>query len=42
MLTIYDYIVIGFFLVFMLAIGVVIRKFLRGSKDYFADRKSVV
>ncbi len=41
MLTIYDYIVIGFFLVFMLAIGVVIRKFLRGSKDYFAGGQRV-
>jgi len=36
MLTIYDYIVIGFYFVFIMALGVVFKKFNKGSKDYFA------
>lgn len=35
MLTIYDYLVIGFYLVFMLLIGVVFRKMNNNSSDYF-------
>lgn len=35
MITIYDYIVIGFYLVFMVAIGVVFRKTSKDTSDYF-------
>lgn len=35
MITIYDYIIIGFYLVFMLAIGVVFRKMSKDTSDYF-------
>jgi Na+/proline symporter len=35
MITIYDYIIIGFYLVFMLAIGVVFRKMSKNTSDYF-------
>ncbi len=35
MITIYDYIIIGFYLVFMLAIGVVFRRMSKDTSDYF-------
>lgn len=35
MITIYDYIVIGFYLVFMLTIGVVFRRMSKDTSDYF-------
>lgn len=35
MITVYDYIIIGFYLVFMLAIGVVFRKMSKNTSDYF-------
>lgn len=35
MITAYDYIIIGFYLVFMLAIGVVFRKMSKDTSDYF-------
>ncbi|MEY4917780.1 MAG: Sodium/glucose cotransporter, partial [Verrucomicrobiota bacterium] len=35
MITIYDYIIIGFYLVFMLAIGLVFRKMSKNTSDYF-------
>ena len=35
MITVYDYIIIGFYLVFMLAIGVVFRKMSKDTSDYF-------
>jgi Na+/proline symporter len=35
MITIYDYIIIGFYLVFMLAIGVVFRRMSKNTSDYF-------
>jgi len=35
MITLYDYIIIGFYLVFMLAIGVVFRKMSKDTSDYF-------
>ncbi len=40
-LTVYDNIVIAFFMLFMLAIGFVIKKFLHSSKDYFAGGQRV-
>jgi Na+/proline symporter len=36
MLNIYDYIVIGFYFVFVMSLGFVFKKFNKGSKDYFA------
>ncbi len=35
MITVYDYIIIGFYLAFMLAIGVVFRKMSKDTSDYF-------
>ncbi|HWC60337.1 MAG TPA: transporter [Verrucomicrobiae bacterium] len=35
MITIYDYVIIGFYLVFMLAIGVVFRRMSKDTSDYF-------
>ena len=35
MITIFDYIIIGFYLVFMLAIGVVFRRMSKDTSDYF-------
>lgn len=35
MITIYDYIIIGFYLVFMLAIGLVFRRMSKDTSDYF-------
>lgn len=35
MITLYDYIIIGFYLVFMLAIGVVFRRMSKDTSDYF-------
>src|SRR5882724_10525239 len=35
MITIYDYIIIGFYLVFMLTIGVVFRRMSKDTSDYF-------
>lgn len=35
MITIYDYIIIGFYLVFMLAVGLVFRKMSKNTSDYF-------
>jgi hypothetical protein len=35
MITAYDYILIGFYLVFMLAIGVVFRRMSKNTSDYF-------
>jgi SSS family solute:Na+ symporter len=35
MITAYDYLIIGFYLVFMLAIGVVFRKMSKDTSDYF-------
>jgi len=35
MITAYDYIIIGFYLVFMLAIGVVFRRMSKNTSDYF-------
>jgi solute:Na+ symporter, SSS family len=35
MITVYDYIIIGFYLVFMLAIGVVFRRMSKNTSDYF-------
>lgn len=35
MITVYDYIVIGFYLVFMLTIGVVFRRMSKDTSDYF-------
>ncbi|MEI8206388.1 MAG: hypothetical protein WCG03_05875 [Kiritimatiellales bacterium] len=35
MLTIYDYVVIGFFLVFMLALGPIFKHFSKNDSDYF-------
>lgn len=35
MITVYDYIIIGFYLVFMLAIGVVFRRMSKDTSDYF-------
>jgi solute:Na+ symporter, SSS family len=35
MLTIYDYLVIGFYFVFMVAIGYVFRRFISNTSDYF-------
>jgi Na+/proline symporter len=35
MISIYDYIIIGFYLVFMLAIGVVFRRMSKDTSDYF-------
>jgi solute:Na+ symporter, SSS family len=35
MITLYDYLIIGFYLVFMLAIGVVFRKMSKDTSDYF-------
>jgi Na+/proline symporter len=35
MITVYDYITIGFYLVFMLAIGVVFRRMSKDTSDYF-------
>lgn len=40
-LSIYDYIVIAFFMIFMLSVGFVIKRFLKGSKDYFAGGQRV-
>lgn len=36
MLTIYDYLVIGFYFVFLMSLGVVFKHFNKNSKDYFA------
>ena len=36
MLTIYDYIVIGFYFLFVMSLGFVFKRFNKGSKDYFA------
>lgn len=36
MLSVYDYIVIGFYFVFVMSLGFVFKKFNKGSKDYFA------
>ena len=35
MITIYDYLIIGFYLVFMLAIGIVFRRMSKDTSDYF-------
>jgi len=35
MITIYDYIIIGFYLVFMLVIGLVFRRMSKNTSDYF-------
>ena len=35
MITIYDYIIIGFYLAFMLAIGLVFRRMSKDTSDYF-------
>ena len=35
MITVYDYIIIGFYLVFMLAIGLVFRRMSKNTSDYF-------
>ena len=35
MITLYDYLIIGFYLVFMLAIGVVFRRMSKDTSDYF-------
>src|ERR1041385_4455645 len=35
MITVYDYIIIGFYLVFMLALGVVFRRMSKDTSDYF-------
>ena len=35
MITVYDYVIIGFYLAFMLAIGVVFRKMSKDTSDYF-------
>src|SRR5438874_13019687 len=35
MITPYDYIIVGFYLVFMLAIGVVFRRMSKDTSDYF-------
>lgn len=36
MLTVYDYIVIGFYFLFVMSLGFVFKRFNKGSKDYFA------
>ena len=36
MLTVYDYIVIGFYFLFVMSLGFVFKHFNKGSKDYFA------
>jgi solute:Na+ symporter, SSS family len=36
MLTIFDFIVIGFYFVFVMSLGFVFKRFNKGSKDYFA------
>jgi len=35
MITVYDYVIIGFYLVFMLAIGLVFRRMSKDTSDYF-------
>jgi SSS family solute:Na+ symporter len=35
MLTIYDYVIIGFFLVFLLAMGPIFKHFSKNDSDYF-------
>ena len=36
MLTVFDYIVIGFYFLFVMSLGFVFKRFNKGSKDYFA------
>ncbi len=36
MLSVYDYIVIGFYFIFVMSLGFVFKRFNKGSKDYFA------
>lgn len=42
MITVYDYIVIGFYLVFVLSIGWVFRKFSKGPSDFFRGGGSML
>jgi len=42
MITIYDYVVIAFYLAFILAIGVVFRRFSKDTSDYFRGGGSML